>query len=100
MKITVTQDHIDNGVCGNPFRCAIAQAVSELYPDYQVRVSDFSIFVSKSGPNLMSRTVAYSIDRELPEEMREFIANFDDGKQVTPTIFEVDIYDYDKQDVI
>ncbi len=80
--VKVTQECINNGTPGNPQSCPIAWALRDLIvEDYGVtndyiRISDNNYFGSKYCAIL--------------PEVKDFINDFDDGKQVQPFEFVLD----------
>lgn len=75
MIVKVTQQHIDNGVVGNPRRCAIALALKE--------VLDID-YVDMDGFNIGDVVIPF------PVEVSEFILGFDSNpKQPQPFSFEL-----------
>lgn len=80
MKVTVTQDHIDNGVKHSTITCPIALATKDLL-DSVVSVGATEIHTWDSVTDDMD---TYS----MPAEAKRFIVEFDDGHPVLPFEFE------------
>lgn len=81
MKVIVTKEHIDNGVCGSSTNCPIAYALIEKSSVKLRSVgSGFVEVVNKKN-----ETFLYI----LPQKARQFIEDFDDGKEVEPFSFEM-----------
>ena len=82
MKVTVTQDHIDNGEALNDMYCPIALAIKDQLPDAK--------WVSV-GP--MDAAVCLDVEKDpvsyiLPDVAADFIMSFDCGCEVEPFEFE------------
>jgi hypothetical protein len=73
MRISVTQDHIDNGMRGICDRCAIALAVKDSCGKYPSVTEDF----------VLINQARYYVSRRA----RKFIQNFDKGKKAVPSVF-------------
>jgi hypothetical protein len=92
-RVEVTQKHINDGVCGNPKRCAVAQAISEIegMEDVDVRLSvpqgSFRVQRAVAYFNWQGKTYAVA----LPPEVARFIAAFDKAEQVKPFVFEMSL---------
>ncbi|QDK02061.1 hypothetical protein SEA_GIBBLES_104 [Gordonia phage Gibbles] len=82
MKVTVTQEHIDNGKPYEICNCPIALALKD--KDFNhVEVSTIGMTASKDDELLY-----YTI----PTVAKEFIKAFDDGQPVKPFTFEARRY--------
>lgn len=82
MKVTVTQEHIDNGERYSPHSCPIALAVGE-DTSWINRVS--------VGPGSFAIQHVFSEERYfLPKEAMQFVKQFDSGKHVEPITFEAE----------
>jgi hypothetical protein len=79
--ITVTAQHIAQGARSNCWRCPIALAVREAFPDTAIAVSDFYIQMTLDGQQRIIRT---------PRETALFIRAFDTGVPIEPFSFTVD----------
>jgi hypothetical protein len=80
ITINVTQEHLDEGVCGDPERCPIALAVKQQH-GFDVSVGDYGIEY-------------YAWDVRLPHKARDFIREFDfDRPSAKPFTFEIEIPD-------
>ena len=77
MKITVTQNNIDNGVPKNSCKCPIARALKQIFPGEDIEVKRSSIYIGKS------------IHYAMPLKACYFIVDFDEGREVYPFEFEV-----------
>jgi hypothetical protein len=88
LKVTVKAKHIKAGVCEDLNKCAIALAVSEMFPKASVEV-DGDVLVTEGKTTRIFLSTAKS---------DKFIRQFDDNKKVKPTVFqfrEGDPYNYD-----
>ena len=81
IRINVKQEHIDNGECRNPAKCAIALAVIDVFTS--VSICTDSIFC-----HCTSKRIAW-----LPQEAEEAIVDFDPGIKIKPFLFVIDIDD-------
>ena len=77
--ISITQDHIDQGIRASCNKCPLALAIKEIFPDKKILVGYNVVFVNSY------------IGIELPEDLMEFIYSFDSGKLVEPREFQLDI---------
>jgi hypothetical protein len=76
MKISVTQEHINNGLPRSPFCCPIALACEE---------------AGIEGPGVDNRYIdGIDFHAALPPAASEFIENFDALRTVAPFEFEID----------
>jgi hypothetical protein len=93
MKIEVTREHIARGVAGDCNRCSVALAVADAIPPAEgcrvhIAVCNSGIGITMTGPD------GYSMDCEsfdTPWNVRDFIADFDDGEPVSPIAFDLPI---------
>lgn len=79
MLIKVTQDHINKGARIDPTGCPVALAALAAGSNY-ANVGTNAIYF-KEGSCLPSL---------LPEEVRQFICDFDNNQEVQPFEFEID----------
>lgn len=78
IKISVSQEDIDNGTPGDETCCPIALAVKRQYPEYnEVSVEIDVLFLD-------------DINYLMPIEASNFVDDFDEGKSVAPLEFEID----------
>ena len=81
MKVTVTQEHIDNGWAMDACKCPIALALKEMFPETKIYVC------GRDNPTTIR------IDRiiyEIPDKAIEFITDFDLSGHVEPFEFELE----------
>ena len=71
MRVTVTQEDIDKGICDNAVSCAIAKAVA--------RKTGSSCRVSYDAVTVYDRNMDEKAFYKLSRPAREFIAKFDRG---------------------
>lgn len=82
MKIYVTQDDIDKGQCGSPYRCPVALAVRRACASHQVSVSSYYIVVDELG-------------RAAPgPQLEQWIWDFDSRRPVAPIEFDLELKHY------
>lgn len=82
LEIHLRQDHIDKGQRSECTRCPGALALIEQVPDVEsVDVDDIRVIFR----TVMGATVKV----ETPEELHDFIIDFDDGKPVKPFSFKI-----------
>lgn len=97
ITINVTQEHIARGERHNPKCCAIAQALIEGVNAIDPWVDDDSVLWYDSEQCLEMKAL-------LPEDAREFMSMFDDGKTVKPISFVIAPYysvmDYPAEDYL
>jgi hypothetical protein len=81
MKIVVTQEHIDRGIREECRACPIALAIMEAlgWTD-GVKVENDLVFVANA-------------EYPLPTEAQVFVFNFDNGLEVIPFEFELEVMD-------
>lgn len=82
--VEVTADDIKQGQRDNCLDCPVARALNRAF-NLGPACVDTDIFYFDWGYDTHS----------LPEEVTEFIVNFDDGQQVEPFSFVVDVGPYD-----
>ena len=85
--ITVTAEHIANGIRENCEHCPIALALAEAFPGAGVHVDgDYNTGIAPNGG------LGGWYEIQLPHEALEFIWDFDDGgaEKVVPFSFDVD----------
>ena len=76
-KILVRKSHINNGSCGDPYKCPVALALKAAgFKGPQVLAEDAEF--EKKGLRYIAN---------LPKRIQNFIDNFDGGKLVKPTSF-------------
>lgn len=76
MKISLTQDDIDNGLPDDCEDCPVALAIKRVNPDAYVTAYSHEITIDR-------------VKFEVPLSVSVFINNFDDGRHVKP--FEFDL---------
>lgn len=82
MKVTVTQEHINDGERYSPHSCPIALALG----DNVSWINRVSV-----GPSSFSIQHVFSEERYfLPKEAMLFVKQFDSGKTVEPITFEAE----------
>ena len=81
VRINVTQEHIEQGVRGNVYSCAVALAAQEVLGRDIVMIADIAL----------RRGAVWSKFAVLPEMVRAWIVEFDDGRSMAPITFELDI---------
>ncbi len=81
VRIEVKQEHIDKGIPGRCFSCPIALAALAVLP-----AREFHVQVSRACLGFRWARAFY-----LPESARHFVKMFDDGEDVTPFDFEIEI---------
>lgn len=86
LVITVTQEHIDAGQKCSMNSCPVALAMKEHTNKYEPVVG--RIFAAYRYPNRGRFCNLYT----LPEEVAEFVINFDNGLPVEPITFELHEY--------
>lgn len=69
VKIEVTQEDIDRGVCGNATRCAVARAIRRIVGKRNIEVTQNNIAVNSD------------FDVAPPKKVRDFIDKFDANKK-------------------
>lgn len=79
MRIQVTQQDIDQGICGSPSRCPISRAVKRATGETDVSTGDLILFWTAG------RRVAY----RTPASAASFITRFDSDLSVAPFEFEL-----------
>lgn len=85
MQIQVKQEHIDKGVQGKCGSCPIALAINENLVDGVISN------VRYSRVDLVKNEVYLAEELWLPPEASRFIRSFDNGEQVQPFSFELEI---------
>ena len=78
--VSVTRDHIKNGVRREAACCPIALALRDMFPGANVSVCKYAIEVSFG---------TYPYDRALPRAASKFIEDFDFGFKPNPFKFEI-----------
>lgn len=81
IKVEVKQEHIDNGKRCDPSRCAIALAVKDSVTVCGANVGLDELYLYESQTCVKT----YHMDNE-GQSLR---INFDNGKEVSPTTFEI-----------
>jgi len=74
IKVTVTQEDIDNGVRKKQSSCAIAKAIWREFTPTEVKVGLYGIAVNRTLYKTSTRA-------------RKFVKSFDKGKVVKPSTF-------------
>lgn len=83
LRVTVTQEDIDNGVRTFADRCAIANAINRLF-ERRMTVCSFGICDNKPV-TLFPADVLFTF----PKNVLEWIERFDEGQNVEPITFEI-----------
>jgi len=83
MKFIVTQEHINKGIRINPFRCAIALCLREVFPDASVVSDSISLHIYTQ---FLPANLRYWIP---PQEITNFVMALDRGDKVKPFEFEI-----------
>ncbi len=86
MKLKVTRKDIVSGLTGDEECCPIALALEREYPDLLPSVSASTITLYE-GVDIYSGDV--SLEFLSSPEVRKFILDFDEGRNVKPTSFEL-----------
>ena len=87
LTINVTKGNIHRGKMGSMTSCPTALAIKKLFPEQDIIVTGFGVQV---GPLYIDQYK--TIPRKhfnLSKRMMKFIERFDDGKEVSPTIFKL-----------
>ena len=84
MRIEVTEESIEDGVRGSPSECPIAQALCAHGFGWPSVRRDHVVFTKHPGNFL-------GIKADLPEEAQTFVRSYDDGEEVEPFEFEIDL---------
>jgi len=74
IKVTVTQEDIDNGIMGRADSCAIAKAIMREFSLAEVRVAPYI-------------TIFNGVLYKTSTRARKFVKSFDKGKVVKPSTF-------------
>lgn len=85
VKISVTQDDIDDGVPGHPYACAINRALRRVYPKKIVAVEKDRVYFVRR-PNDVIEHMAM-----LPHVAAIFVRAYDNGEEVAPFAFDLEI---------
>jgi hypothetical protein len=85
MKITVTQEDIDEGIIKDCIRCPIARAIGRAFGE-KASVAQTDYYVSGRWNSLKPK--------KLPNVATEFIYDFDAGRPVHPFTFELPDYKF------
>ena len=80
MRITVTQEHIDNGVPVDSLKCPLALAIREATKNNVWSVGVASVFSGNKGFGIV-----------LPKSAREFRHRFDSNLVVQPFEFDIEL---------
>lgn len=78
-EFEVKQSDIENGECETAANCAVAQAFRRMFPLYHICVDHDDILLWIPGKH----TIAFDVNPVI----RQFIIDFDSGKEVMPTKF-------------
>jgi hypothetical protein len=79
MKITVTQEDIEQGRKNEPYTCAVARAF------LRAGVDHFGVM----GERVMVANLGHLVSLLLPRSVRKWILDFDAGKFVVPFTFDI-----------
>ncbi len=85
LKITVTQEDIDNGIRSNGHFCPIAKACSRLGYRPNALPDHIELHCQKTGQSLVGKT---------PPVAREFMGTFDSIRHVEPFEFEMEFREH------
>lgn len=84
MKIKVTQEHLDAGKAEDCFRCPVALAVYDAFPDAtRVLVTGMSVHVTLGQ---------WRYTAQLLSDVTKFICGFDTGNIMKPFEFEMEFW--------
>lgn len=85
IRFEVTQEHIDRGKSKNALDCPVALALDQALDDRYAVIGFYHIFlhskVYMEQPTICVRT---------PENIREYITNYDNNVAVEPATFELE----------
>lgn len=93
MKLTITQEDIDNGEVGDPCWCPIANAIARACNIEDkarrdcIEVNSDGIWIN--GTTIYSSRILYPHKVPMPRQLKDFINNFDNEEEVEP--FEIEI---------
>jgi hypothetical protein len=77
--ITVTAQHIAEGVRESCVRCPVALAIADAFPGVPFWVGSAHFFLEEE-----------EVEIDLPADAKEFISSFDDSRPVEPFSFTLD----------
>lgn len=94
LKISVTEEILNGaGTCRyDPGNCAIAKAVQTIFPNAYV-FPQGGIAISEEYANRICRR-DFSCGIPIPQEASDFICDFDEGKEVEPFSFDIELPDW------
>lgn len=81
IKVKILKEHIEKGKIGSGRFCPVALALKDL--EYK------NVGVCSSYGFLKEKSTYYNFDT--PDKMSDFIVNFDFGREVKPTSFELEL---------
>lgn len=84
MKLSITQEHINTGKPRESCDCPIALALRPYFPDRLIVVHEGGISIFKDEYEYLQITSP-------PEQARQFIHDFDNGRPVVPFEFELNL---------
>lgn len=87
VTVHVTQKHIDEGKIGQCKRCPIALGIKEIFPALDVQVGKTAVHIDVP-PAVLRDTYRYA---RIPKEAEDFISAFDQGVNVKPFSFPLDV---------
>ena len=86
IRVTVTEEDIENGEVADSKACPIACAINRAYPLYRARVNEFQILLVESDEE---KNKLYKTSRRAAR----FISRFDANKAVKPATFRFSLTD-------
>ena len=85
IKVEVTQRHINSGLKRDCNKCPVALVLKEIFPNAsRIIVGGFAIDMYALGEEYF---------HNFPDSVGNFTLAFDDGKEVEPFAFEIDVPD-------
>lgn len=97
MLISITQEHIDRGTCGNPGHCAVALAVTDVLKEGLFATMCGVYITIRKGPwdggtyDGDSHPILQYIDLDCDHPLTKWMLQFDNNKEVQPASFEIPI---------
>jgi hypothetical protein len=90
MLVQITEKHIADGLGTNCIRCPLALALKDATgSDYSVNGYQYTKI--NKHYNERNYSLDYSTRKNLPQDIRNWIADFDAGRPVVPIEFEMEI---------
>lgn len=81
MLLQITQEDIDQGICGSPRSCAASLAMMRLFPECQYVSTGYRIIIFY----YQSRSLYF----DAPKEMSDWTRRFDNRSPVKPVTFDI-----------